>query len=119
LSERLQRALAALRPASQDATKLIAGLDPTLTRTSKTLIPWLRGRNSIGVKNYQTIGSAFSAVSSSGGMFNSAGHQLRFQGATVGTRSLGIPCATQLTDPSATQLLNCQALSLIFTGGAR
>jgi virulence factor Mce-like protein len=114
LARRLQGALRALRPASREGVRAIDGLDPTLTRTTDTLLPWLAAPSDLKITNAQAIGPMFSTIDSAAQQFNAFGHQLRFQGLGGGERSVGLPCATFFVEPTATQRLRCEDFSKVF-----
>lgn len=111
---RLRTAMRALAPASRAGVKVVRGFDPTLTRVSETLIPWLQEDNSIGLSNYKAIGPTMSAIDSAAGQFTNLGHLMRFQGLAGGERSIGLPCATFFTEPSSPQLIQCEDYAKVF-----
>lgn len=117
LADRLRGAMDALRPASVSAVSVMNGLDPTLTRATETLIPWLKEENRLGLDNSQTFGPTMSIVASSAGQFSGAGTQLRFQGLAGGEDVLGLPCATAFADPTQQkQLANCTGFQQLVQG---
>jgi virulence factor Mce-like protein len=114
LAVNLRAALRALAPAGREGTKVIDGLDSTLTRTTDTLIPWLKARNDIGLRNYESIGPMFSNVDSAAGQYTNLGHLMRFQGLAGGETSIGLPCATFFGDPDALKRIQCEAFGKVF-----
>lgn len=114
LAGRLQVALRALTPASRDALKVFEGFDPTLARTVGQILPWLKQRDELGVRNYEAIGPVISTIDSASGQFTTFGHLMRFQGLAGNARSIGLPCATYFNDPKAPQRITCDDFSKVF-----
>ncbi|HYF25032.1 MAG TPA: MlaD family protein [Baekduia sp.] len=116
LATSLRTALRALAPAGREGERVIDGLDPTLTRLTTTLIPWLQDRNDLGIRNYQAIGPTISDIDSAAGQYTSLGHLMRFQGFAGGERSIGLPCATYFVEPKSPKRIQCEDFSKVFQG---
>jgi virulence factor Mce-like protein len=116
LAVNLRTAMAALAPAARQGSTVMDRLDPTLNRTTDTLIPWLNARNDIGIRNYQAVGPTFSDLDSAAGQFTNLGHLMRFQGLAGGETSIGLPCATFFGDPKAPKRIQCDDFATVFGG---
>lgn len=108
----LQPAVRRLRAVGRAGTPLVRELDPTVTRTRDEILPWLEGADPhTHRKVYELIGPTISFLDSLTQAFDANGHDVPFQ-AGSSTRALGglLPCEALLTDPTASQKIQCQGL---------
>jgi phospholipid/cholesterol/gamma-HCH transport system substrate-binding protein len=115
-------AVRALAAASTNGTPVVQTLQPTLDRLASTTLPWLAETDpDTKLRNYEAIGPVFSDVDSGASNYDANGYVLQFQpGAS--TRTIEeIPCRLMLTNPTATQLVQCDELNSLlqqfFSGG--
>jgi phospholipid/cholesterol/gamma-HCH transport system substrate-binding protein len=67
-----------LRGASRAGVPLMKGLDPTLSRLDKELLPYLGERdNETRLRNYESIGPFWAALSAAAAEFDSEGYRIR------------------------------------------
>jgi virulence factor Mce-like protein len=111
----LPPAVAGLKLAAVAGSADIRQLTPVADRLGSSIVPWL-GQRSTDTKllNYQAIGPAVAAVDASGMDYDANGFIQRFAGG-IGEGVIGsLPCRTFITDPSATQLVNCDSLQNVL-----
>jgi len=111
----LPGALDRLADASREGPPLFDGLDPTLDRLQRTLLPFLHQRDpNTRLKNYEAIGPTASASADFAGEFDNGGYVLHFP-APGDERSLATsPCQTHLSDPTAEEQVRCQSLEEVL-----
>lgn len=95
LLRRLRPTLRALYTTGRLGSPAIRGLTPTFTRLQTRILPWLdKMQPSTQVRNYQSIGPFFAAISSSSSQFDLAGHVQTFQAVAGGGDSASfLPCS--------------------------
>jgi hypothetical protein len=104
-------ALRGLSRAGTEATPLLQGLRPTVTRLNTELIPFLNTRDDdTKLKVYEGIGPTFSAIDSAASQFDGSSWFLHFD-ASAGVNSVSLPC-----DPgfNGAELLRCNAINEVF-----
>lgn len=104
----LRPALIRLKAASKNGVPVLQALDPTLSRLQNTILPKLDEKGTSGLKLYEAIGPAISAVSASASMWDAYGYTQRFQAANGGGHTLEnlIPCRVEVVPVG----INCNAL---------
>lgn len=110
----LTPAVRSLESATNDAIPLMDDLMPTLRRTDKQIIPWLRKKDAgTELPNHTAIGAFFAGTASIAARYNEPGHQVHF-GVGIGEGVLGgfLPC-TIFTDDEDEQ--DCLDLDLAMT----
>jgi hypothetical protein len=120
----LKPTLAAVRPsvnslakASRAGVPVIQSLTPTFNRVQSTFLPFLRQTDpGTKLKEYQAVGPAVAGVDSATSFGDQYGGLANFE-AGAGVNAVGgiVPCSTFLTNPDATQLLDCTALEQVLT----
>jgi phospholipid/cholesterol/gamma-HCH transport system substrate-binding protein len=120
----LKPTLAAIRPsvdalgnASKAGVPVIKSLTPTLNRVQTTFIPFLNQTDSqTKLKEYEAVGPAVAGVDSATAWGDQYGGLANFE-AGAGENVVGgiSGCSTFLTNPTATQLLDCTALEQVLT----
>lgn len=123
LSE-LKPTLGAIRPsvnalakAAKAGVPVITSLTPTLDRVQNTFIPFLNQTDSdTKLKNYEAVGPAVAGVGSAIAYGDQYGALADFQ-AGFGENAVAgeSPCTTGLVNPTATQLVDCEALTQLLT----
>jgi ABC-type transporter Mla subunit MlaD len=120
----LKPTLAAIRPSvnslastARAGVPVIQSLTPVLSRTQSTYIPWLNTSDpETKLKEYEAVGPTLASVSSALGYGDQYGTLAGFEagfGENTLTETLS-PCTTSLTNPTATQKLDCAALTQLL-----
>jgi ABC-type transporter Mla subunit MlaD len=121
----LDPALDSLERASRTGRGVVTGAKPIVARVDDRMLPWLARRDEgTGFRNVDILGPTFGGVNAAGAEFDREGHFLRFApGAAPERPALSSPCQTFLGDPTAEQIVRCdalnQALDQIFGGPGR
>lgn len=113
-----------LAAASNNASRLIDGVNPILARTRSELLPWLDAIDpDTKLKTYEAIGPTLAVADHS--EFDNGGYLLPFPadvdlGGSQDAAAFGLsagsrrPCGTLLADPTATETQRCQALAQLL-----
>jgi virulence factor Mce-like protein len=95
-----------LRGASANGVPLMQGLDPTLVRLDKELLPYLREKDpETRLKNYEAIGPFWAALASAAAETDAEGHRIRFTVPPGPNSYVSLPVTS-----SATKACNASAL---------
>jgi phospholipid/cholesterol/gamma-HCH transport system substrate-binding protein len=117
LLNRARPLVSALRPAvtslvrtSYVGVPLLNALQPSFSRLAGVILPYL-GRKDPGT-GYSTtvmIGGTAAGFEGAASELDQNGHFIRFP-ATIGTKSVHLPCASSITDPNVPSALACEDL---------
>ncbi len=122
LLDRARPLVRALRPTVSSLAELgtrgvpvIDALQPSIDRLDKEIFPYLSEIDpETGKPTSVMIGGTAAGFGGSASQQDSNGHFIRFP-ASVGLSSVYLPCRTAITDPTAGQILACDALDEVFT----
>jgi len=93
---------------------LLDGLQPSLDRLEKTILPFLSRKDpGTGKPTSAMIGGTAAGFGGAASQQDSNGHFIRFP-ASIGSENVYLPCHTSLTDPTVAQLAVCEDLGKAF-----
>jgi hypothetical protein len=108
----LRPAVDRLADASGVGRRLLAALDPTVRRLADDLVPYLEHTDGdLHLPVYQLIGPTISTLNAVSGQFGDPGHIINFPVQPAENSFTFIPCATFVTDPTATQKIRCNGIN--------
>jgi virulence factor Mce-like protein len=106
----LRPAVSSLVSASYVAVPLLSALQPSVDRTANAILPYLARKDpGTGYSTTVMIGGTAAGFGGSAGEMDQNGHFIRFP-ATMGTKSVHLPCARAITDPAVPSALACEDL---------
>lgn len=95
----------------KQGSPLIDEVDPSLRRLNNTILPYLGRKDPIdGYSTTVMTGGFFAGFAGVGSAMDSLGHYVRFA-ASVGDKSVYLPCNSTLIDATASGLLACDGLN--------
>jgi virulence factor Mce-like protein len=111
----LSGAVRDLDTAATAGTPSFGPLTTTIDRVHDVFLPWLHATNPESRRpNYQDIGPAVASVSSATSWGDKNGPVANFEAAAGENALIDSPCTTAISNPSATQQIQCELLTRSF-----
>ncbi|MCW2985386.1 MAG: hypothetical protein JWR63_2956 [Conexibacter sp.] len=112
LLQSLRPAARSLRTASRRALPLFTGLDPSIDRLEKRILPAVLAVDPVTEKPTSTmIGGAFAHLGSVAGQMDGQGHMLRFPVTSGSAPLASLPCQLYFNNPDSSELIACSSVN--------